>query len=333
MRAWGAALLVVCAASSAVGQDQPFRRTQVPKPEGEPMVCVTWGKRQVTFVLDSGGSVRTPGDSEFAAVEAAVASWQSLSTTCSDFTFTQQPRAVSTKVGKGTDTQNTMVFREKACRDVAPDSDLCFADGTCGNVYNCWDHSDFTIGLTTTTFSTRTGVIYDADIELNASEHEDGSYFLFTAVSSPPCDIGKETTACVATDIQNTVTHEFGHFVGFDHVLNVGSTMEPTAPIGETQKRILDLGTSEGFCTTYPRNLPPVPCDELAQTRRKIVANGNGTPGLSVIGCQAVGGWPLVALALVFWFRLTWLATRRKWQADARIPPRRLGARASRDPR
>lgn len=289
--------LSVLGAIAAQGQDQPYKRTLVPRPEGQPMLCVTWNKRDVTYLLDAAGSVRTPGDTEFTAIDAAFSSWQSLSDSCSDFHFLRGGRQANVKVGKGTESTNVVVFREKNCLDVVPEGDPCQSDATCANTYGCWDHSDFTIGLTTTTFSTRTGAIYDADIELNASNHSDGTYFLFTTISSPPCEPGKEAVTCVATDVQNTVTHEVGHFVGFDHVLNVGSTMEPTAPIGETQKRIIDLGTGTGFCGTYPKGLPPVPCDELAQTRKRIVASGAGTPGLSAIGCDVTEAWPLAWLA------------------------------------
>lgn len=291
------ALVLALLGWAAAGSAQPFIRTQVPGREDKSPLCVTWNKRQFTYVVDAAGSTRTPGESEFFAIDASFASWQAVSDTCSDFVFTRGSRAAKVQIGRGTEAQNAIVFREVSCRTAAPQADPCQADGSCANKYSCWDHSDFTIALTTTTFSTRTGSIYDADIELNASSHADGTRFLFTTISSPVCSPGPDAVTCVATDIQNTLTHEIGHAVGFDHVENPGSTMEATAPPGETQKRIIDVGTSEGFCKTYPKGLPPVPCDEIAQSRRKIIARGAGTPG-----CSAVPG-DLWLLAVLFALR------------------------------
>ena len=107
------------------------------------------------------------------------------------------------------------------------------------------------------------------------------------------------SATCVATDVQNTLTHEIGHAVGFDHVDALGSTMEPTAPLGEITKRIIDHGTVEGFCETYPKGGPPSPCDAQELSRRIIVARATGTPQLADFGCaSAAGPLELVALAL-----------------------------------
>src|SRR5207302_353838 len=103
----------------------------------------------------------------------------------------------------------------------------------------------------------------------------------------------------VATDIQNTVTHEFGHAMGFDHTLYPNSTMNPTAPIGETSKRIIDLGTAQGFCNVYPRGQPPLSCDETGSLQRRIIADNRGTPGLTALGCDATGGLALLPLAVL----------------------------------
>jgi hypothetical protein len=286
-----ACAIVVLAAGVAAAQS--FIRT--PVPNKDPPLCVTWNKRQLTYVVDSAGYSRDPGSGPSNAIDAAFGTWQAVSNSCSDFQFIRGQSQANLPIGRGSESTNVVVFRETSCGSAVPAGDPCRADGACANRYHCWDHSDFTIGLTTTTYSTRTGSIYDADIELNAAPHLDGVAFLFTSVSSPPCEVGRESLNCVATDIQNTVTHEIGHAVGFDHVEEAGSTMEPTAPIGETQKRILDLGTARGFCSTYPNGLPPVPCDELAQARRTIDARQVGTPGFgcgevpSDLGLVAVG--------------------------------------------
>ncbi|PTL77398.1 hypothetical protein DAT35_44095 [Vitiosangium sp. GDMCC 1.1324] len=257
---------------------QVYQRTLVP---GRPF-CVVWPIRDYAYRLDAAGSSRTPGDSEFTAIDAAVASWRAVSSTCSDFTFTRGPDIQNPQVGyvkDSKDNENVITFREVDCNDVVPSADPCIDDDTCGNKYACWNHGAATIGLTTTTFSFRTGYILDADIEFNASR--DGRGFDFTTVDSPPCD--GRSTDCVLTDVQNTVTHELGHVVGLDHVNEPGSTMEPTAPPGETHKRIIDAGSAAGFCEAYPRGLPPTQCGESPDLGRHFQAVSTGTG----MGCGA----------------------------------------------
>ena len=300
------ATLLIGLVSALSAQAQPFRRT-VAGMTSDTTLCVTWADRNFDYRVDQDGSARTPGETEFTAIDASFASWQAVSDTCSEFKFIRGARMPGGKVGRGTETENLLIFRETNCRDVVLPSDTCLADGSCGNVHRCWDHSDGTIGLTTVTYSTRTGVAIDADIELNAGT------FLFTTISGPPCEAGREATTCVAYDVQNTCTHEIGHAVGFDHVEGADSTMAPTAPVGETSKRVIDVGTASGFCQTYPRGQPPVPCDELAVLRSRIIARNTGTFGMSCVASTSAVG-PVLALVAV------WLLRRR---SRTQILPRR----------
>ncbi len=273
------------AAPESQAQEEPprFQRTVMPT---RPL-CLLWNKREYLFRVDASGSARTPGTTEFAAIDASFDSWRALSSTCSDFAFTRGPDVQKPWVGfdrESDDNENVLTFREAACEDAAPPEDACWRDDTCANTYSCWEHGSATIGLTTSTFTLSAGHVLDSDIELNASEHS-GAGFLFTTVDSPPCD-GPPATNCVSTDLQNTLTHEIGHVVGLDHVANPGSTMEPTAPPGETHKRIIDEGTAAGFCGIYPRNLPPVQCGEPANLSRTFQAVNRG----SALGCGAGAG-------------------------------------------
>lgn len=307
---WLTVSVLALAASETVAQT--YQRTLVP---GRPF-CVVWPGRDYLYRLDAAGSSRTPGDSEFSAIEAAVGSWRAVSATCSDFTFTRGPDIQHPQVGYVKDSQdneNVLTFREADCNDVVPPDDACLDDDTCANKYACWDHGGATIGLTTTTFSFRTGYILDADIEFNASA--DGRGFTFTTVDSPPCDV-QVSSECVVTDVQNTVTHELGHVVGLDHVSVPGSTMEPTAPPGETHKRIIDAGSAQGFCDAYPRGLPPTQCGERPDLGRHFQAVSTGTG----VGCGAAPG-SLVPMAALLGLRA--LGRRRE----------RAGGRAGAAPR
>lgn len=260
----------MCLVSGLAAKAEAFRRTATDDASGR---CVTWADRNFEYRADQEGSARTPGETEFAAIDASFATWQSVSNDCSDFKFTRGQRLAGGRVGKGTEGENLVIFREISCREKVAASDTCLADGSCANLHRCWDLGDDTIGLTTVTYSRRTGIAVDADIELNASA------FLFTTVSSPPCESPGQSGQCVAFDVQNTLTHEIGHAVGLDHVDNPGSTMALSAELGETSKRLIDLGTAQGFCLTYPRGQPPVPCDQLAAQSTRIIASTTGSCG------------------------------------------------------
>jgi hypothetical protein len=298
MRGSGLVLLL----TSTVAVAQPYLRTRAASNTGESNLCVTWSVRQLTYRQDAAGSSRTPVEAEFTAIDNAFATWQAMARGCSDFEFVRGPRISDAGVGKGTNADNIVIFREENCRDVVPLADPCQTDSSCGNKHRCWEHGDATIALTTSTYSTRTGVVFDSDIEFNAGKSSDGLRFLFTTISSPPCTEGMETPFCTAYDIQNTATHEIGHMVGFDHVTQETSTMAPTAPLADLQKRAIDPGSASGFCSTYPRGKPPVPCDELAQLKSRISARNTGTLGCS---CDAgAAAWPLL-MGL-------WLVRRRR---------------------
>jgi hypothetical protein len=293
-------LLAVLLVAPAAGA-QVYRRTVVP---GQPL-CLNWLSREYVYHVDSAGSLRTPRDTEFPAIDASFDTWRTLSATCSDFTFVRGPDVSRPSVGYilNGDNQNVLTFRETACQDVVPFDDPCLEAQTCANDYSCWDHGDLTIGLTTTTFSKGSGIILDADIELNASQPGGNLGFLFTVVNSPVCE-GLPNPDCVATDLQNTLTHEIGHAMGLDHVFEPLSTMEAAAPPGETNKRVIDAGTAAGFCDTYPRGLPPTQCTELRMSGKKLSGLSAGT------GCAAAPGALLPGVLLSAW--ALWLRRRAR---------------------
>ena len=109
-------------------QAQAFRRT-VASATDKATLCVTWADRNFDYRVDQAGSARTPGETEFTAIDASFANWQAVSDTCSEFKFIRSQRIANGKVGRGTETENLVVFREANCRDVVPPSDTCLADG------------------------------------------------------------------------------------------------------------------------------------------------------------------------------------------------------------
>src|SRR5437868_11885997 len=120
MRGAAPVLVVLLSGLDASAQ---YVRTRVSDPDST--LCVTWTHRDLTYHVDSAGSRRTPGDTEFTAIDAAYATWQSVSDTCSDFQFIRGERIDNVLVGKGTQDSNVVVFREQECDAVVPTDAPC----------------------------------------------------------------------------------------------------------------------------------------------------------------------------------------------------------------
>ncbi|MFN7133221.1 MAG: myxosortase-dependent metalloprotease, MXAN_2677/MXAN_2678 family, partial [Myxococcales bacterium] len=235
-------------------------RSTVPSRGQAPGPCLWWGAREVPYAVNELGSARiAPDGSEFTAITASYATWNEPS--CSDMTLVEQPRTARTDIGfdqtQGAVNVNLVVFRDRSCRQAAPTSDPCWREGGCNNKFNCWEQSSETIAVTTTSFSNRTGEIFDADLELN------GDGFDFTTATGAPCPAVQGDPAsgsCVATDLANTVVHEVGHFLGLDHTDVADATMYRSADIGETKKRTLHEDDLACYCAMYPAGRPTVTC-------------------------------------------------------------------------
>lgn len=102
-----------------------------------------------------------------------------------------------------------------------------------------WPHSDAnnTLALTTVTFDTQTGEIYDADMEINTHDQT-------VTVSDP---IPRE-----GYDFASIVTHESGHFLGLAHSGDLNATMYARYKPGSTQMRALTSDDIAGICAVYP---------------------------------------------------------------------------------
>jgi Synergist-CTERM protein sorting domain-containing protein len=281
--------------------------------------CLWWpGQSTVTFHQSTTGNpASTPSDPTNAAVFAAITrswqTWQGIMNDCGSLTITEgdkvgsdQPGSPGRTVGYDQSSPNSniniVLFRQRTC-DFVPSSDPCHTSSTCGNQYDCWEHSASTIALTTTTYDRNTGKILDADIELNGQAPGGTTGFKFTLVDMPPCPMSVTSYNCVAADIQNTATHEFGHSLGLDHTMYpifdpcipgctsmnyTHSTMYAQAPTGDLCKRCVDSGSRKFVCDVYPKN----------QAAKDCV--GNGTTGSSSSsGCSAAPGGPMLALALL----------------------------------
>ncbi len=256
--------------------------------------CLQWERRTIPWAMNERGHSTLGYDRVHEAFARAFATWEQVE--CTDITFVDRSPSSSTRIGyrQGESADNLIVFREVDCRDRAPAGDRCWREGSCGNDYDCWMHGSSVIAVTTTTYFENSGVIVDADIEMNAA------WFDFTDIDGPPCPEG-QTAGCVATDVQNTATHEIGHMLGLDHTRDRNATMFASAPRGETSKRHLGEDDVAGICHIYPAGSPTnfcAPLDPLTEEPAGCsCASGGGSAGSLA--------WLLLGLAL-------WGRTRRR---------------------
>jgi uncharacterized protein (TIGR03382 family) len=101
--------------------------------------------------------------------------------------------------------------------------------------------------------STVTGEILDVDILVNQSIRP------WTICPSTGCVPDAQLLQPV--DIENVLTHEFGHFFGLAHTTVDGSTMIATTSRGELSKRVLGADDVAGFCAIYPPGSLADRCD------------------------------------------------------------------------
>ena len=107
-----------------------------------------------------------------------------------------------------------------------------------------YEGSGNVLGLTTVTYSRRTGAIFDVDMEFNATHH------LSADDPVPPSSY----------DLQSIATHEAGHFLGLAHSSDRNATMAPQYTSGSQNFRMLGEDDVLGMCAIYPPGTQ-VQCD------------------------------------------------------------------------
>jgi hypothetical protein len=149
--------------------------------------------------------------------------------------------------------------------------------------------------ITSVTFNPRTGIIADADIEVNSDTW-----------TYAHLDSSQTGNSSMTVDLQNTLTHEVGHFLGLDHPPNASeATMFGTAPAGEIKKRSLEQDDIDGICAIYEAGSPPAACDDPSDFELPSVFGGGNNGGnnggggcASADGSPASWVWLLVGIGL-----------------------------------
>jgi MYXO-CTERM domain-containing protein len=128
------------------------------------------------------------------------------------------------------------------------------------------------LAITITSFNTATGEIFDADLMINSAS------FGFDDVQS--------TVTCKAAivppyDLRNTIVHEIGHILGFEHDTDPESTMHASADTCEVKKRDLTADNKLGMCTVYATGQPTNTCVPPASYDA-----GSGNPDAFRMQCE-----------------------------------------------
>jgi hypothetical protein len=100
------------------------------------------------------------------------------------------------------------------------------------------------VAKTTAHYDPATGVIHDADIEVNTANNH---YTVGDGV--------------VKYDLQTVLTHEIGHFLGLAHSPNPWAVMSATYEPGSLSGRELDADDIEAICALYPPDGSSAVCD------------------------------------------------------------------------
>jgi hypothetical protein len=199
-----------------------------------------WGKRGLGATLYAAYTpAELPRATFVHAARAAASTWGSTSQSC-------------------TDVEIGLIESDDSPPEVAPDG-----QSRVGFVLRDWPYGSDVLALTSV-FS-RGAVIFDADVELNG-------------VDQRWADVVAEGTRN-RQDVQNVLTHELGHFLGFDHTCYTvdgrglgrphdhlgqpvpdcedasaevrATTMFPSAEVGDTSKRDLTSDDIQGLCDVY----------------------------------------------------------------------------------
>ncbi|MBO4351778.1 MAG: matrixin family metalloprotease [Proteobacteria bacterium] len=149
-----------------------------------------------------------------------------------------------------------------------------------------WHESHAMIALTTVTHSRSTGIIYDADIEINSYDYPFGIY---------------EKDGKSVVDLQNTLTHEIGHTFGLAHSGENGSTMAPYSGTGEIELRTLGQDDLDAIANIYPPSAQKCQFSKDNYFERPIyemtegpAAHSSSCSGVPVQGQDTSRGWLLL---------------------------------------
>jgi pregnancy-associated plasma protein-A len=239
-----------------------------------------WESGCAFVTVDAAGTTALPDDQVVSIVDASMATWNNDTATCSYLKLKGDGRKALEVACK--DYINLIKFRDTVWAAPAIGDDPPVI------------HDPGAAGLTTVTYvreGPQEGAIVDADIEIN------GVNFAISANGETMSD----PTRCKA-ELQNTLTHELGHLLGFAHtcqgpgqpqgVDNHGdpvpscglvfpgnpiadTTMYPFQDCGEIKKATLEADDIQAVCDVYPVSNDPRTCDRVSFSGGCCSASGD----------------------------------------------------------
>jgi hypothetical protein len=154
-----------------------------------------------------------------------------------------------------------------------------------------WPYDANVAALTLHYYDTRDGHLLDADILFNGEDFTWG--------------VGGDDY-----DIENTATHEVGHFSGLGHSADPEATMYAKSSVGQTKKRTLESDDIAGLEALYGGTRSSTQSSSVAPgSGASGVSDGGGGGGGCAISARPHSGRPaeLLAVGLL----LLWIAARR----------------------
>lgn len=195
-----------------------YERSRTPEAGAD----MEWNTRRIVYLINEAGSEDMDFSTLTDQVRLSFKPW--ADEPCAELEFVYGgPTAHGADLDDiGYDNKNVVVFREEA---------------------GLWTFDTDVIAVTTVSFCEGVGgacdlagEILDADIEVN------GADFTFSTATPTPR---------LRFDLRNTMTHEVGHLLGFDHTRVAEATMFASAPRGESSKRDLHPDDIDGLCAVY----------------------------------------------------------------------------------
>jgi MYXO-CTERM domain-containing protein len=276
MRSSGA--MAVVAAAVLVAQSRPAEAfVRYLTDANEPFF---WAQASVSITGYSNDFTQTSmtTDQVANALQGAAAAWSKETNSCTYLELVPALSTAPTPLAVN-DGRNSLIFHNTVWCHVGPKGDCDV------------DYDSSALAVTTDTANTKTGQIYDADVEVNLVDYH-------------WADLVEDPNLTSDMDLQNALTHELGHLIGLDHTCfdplssksgirpddNNGqpipdcatasadvqaTTMFPSAMPGDTGKRTLSPDDVNAVCTIYPVDDPPPP-------------PGTGVNG-GCAGCAAAG--------------------------------------------
>lgn len=181
-------------------------------------LVLSWAGGCVGVSLQRDGTVHLPFGEVSDALDASLAAWSAVPCAgggAASVTFARLQNVVCARtesVSAGPNA-NVVMFRDNDWR---------------------YKGTDNTLGFTTVTFSTATGEILGADMEINAAFNE------------------LTTGQPVAYDLRSILTHELGHLLGLGHSSDPEATMVADYEKGSIAPRDLSDDDVAAICAAYP---------------------------------------------------------------------------------